>query len=90
MHAMDVLGAGDSTASRHDDTLLIAQAAADWLWLLDTNNRSARRPFAQWLTHSPHHVREILLMSLWDLLLCQLDAEGRIDLVALSERPSIR
>lgn len=86
MHAMDVLDPHDSTANRHDDTLLIAQAAAEWLWLLDTDDRSARRPFTQWLTHSPHHVREILLMSLWDLLLCQLDVDDGIDLVDLSER----
>src|SRR3989442_13010987 len=48
---------------RSGEELRIAEEAAEWLAVLDSANPAQRAKFARWITESPLHLREFLLMT---------------------------
>jgi len=49
--------------TRSGEELRIAEEAAEWLAELDAANPEQRARFARWITESPLHLREFLLMT---------------------------
>jgi transmembrane sensor len=58
----------------------ITEQAAGWSALLESADARPVPEFWQWLTRSPEHVREVLLMSALTRALRSVDPEGRIAL----------
>lgn len=66
-----------ATTPTFDDTLLVAQAAADWLQRLACPTADERLEAIRWIQGSPRNVRELLLAAVWDLILFNLDSVSR-------------
>lgn len=69
--------ASSATTTPFDDTLLVAQAAADWLQRLERPTADERLEAIRWIQGSPRNVRELLLAAVWDLILSNLDTVSR-------------
>jgi len=61
----------------------MAQQAAEWTEILKNAGAQERATFDEWLTESPRHVREFLLISAVDRALDAVDAERKHDVQAL-------
>ena len=48
---------------RSGEELRVAEEAAEWLAVLDSANPAQRAKFARWISESPLHLREFLLMT---------------------------
>jgi len=59
--------------TRNREELRIAEEAAEWLAVLDAANPEQRASFARWITESPLHLREFLLMTSLESELHRLD-----------------
>jgi transmembrane sensor len=85
--------------SDREDTLRIAEQAAEWLYKLenaqsDTSSETEdRTAFLRWLTESPAHVRELLAVSAVMSAVSELSARNRTsvpsELPAESSRPRV-
>jgi transmembrane sensor len=61
----------------------VAQQAAEWTEILKNGGSQERAAFDEWLTESPRHVREFLLISAVDRALDAVDADHKHDVQAL-------
>jgi transmembrane sensor len=61
----------------------VTQQAAEWTEILKNAGPQERAAFDEWLTESPQHVREFLLVSAVDRALDSVDTERRHDVQAL-------
>src|SRR4051812_28203242 len=68
--------------SRRGKNALVREAA-EWTEILKHGGSQERAAFEEWLTESPRHVREFLLMSAVDRALDSIDAKGEHDVQTL-------
>lgn len=69
--------------SRHNETLSVAEQAAEWLLIMETPTDRERTAFWKWLSASPLHVRELLLAAKTRQRLRAFDASHQLQLEAL-------
>ncbi len=65
------------------DTLRIAEEAAEWMDALSSGDESGRAAFVQWLSASPRHLEEFLLLTASEQAWQNIDADRTIDVEAL-------
>lgn len=70
------------------DQLSVAEQAAHWVRVLNTDDPQQSAAFVEWIKASPLHVRELLLASWLDDELGAIDPERRIDVRELIDRAS--
>lgn len=68
------------------EQLSVAEQAAHWVRVLNTDDPQQSAAFVEWIKASPLHVRELLLASWLDDELAAIDPERRIDVRALIDR----
>jgi transmembrane sensor len=68
---------------KHEEDVIAAERAADWLARLSTASTAEREEFVRWMKESPRNLREILFASSVDAALNFVDQPHRIDVAAL-------
>lgn len=71
---------------QYQEQLSVAEQAAHWVRVLNTDDPEQSAAFVEWLKASPLHVRELLLASWLDEELGAIDPEHRVDVKELIER----
>ncbi len=79
---------GELMNANHEEDLLIAERAAQWLERLKSAGPEERAEFCQWLKESRRNVREVLLATTWDALSNNIDPDHRADIQALMGKSS--
>jgi transmembrane sensor len=69
-----------------EDTQRISERAAQWLCILEDGGEAESAAFAEWITESPQHLREFLLMSALNSEISGIDARRQIDIQAILAR----